>query len=91
MIPGSIVLLLILSHLLLHMDCHAVQMCDWPGVLYQSMLDSQAQPNWVNEISAKLSIVSVPVRAAEGHHQGADAEFASGKFLFAKVSVTGAL
>ena len=64
MIPGSIVLLLILSNLLLQMDCHAVQKCEWPGVLYQSMLDSHAQPNWVNEILAKLSIVSVPVRAA---------------------------
>jgi hypothetical protein len=46
MIPGSSVLLLILSNLLLQMDFHAVQMCEWLGVLYQSLLDSLAQPNW---------------------------------------------
>ncbi len=28
------------------MDFHAVQMCEWLGVLYQSLLDSLAQHNW---------------------------------------------
>jgi hypothetical protein len=65
MIPGSIVLLLILSNGHLQRDCHAVQKCEWPGVRRLSMLDSHAQPIWANEISAKLSKVSVPVRAAE--------------------------
>ncbi len=65
MIPGSTVLLLILSNFHLQRDFHASQNCEAPGVLLQSMLGSHVQPNWVKEISAKLSIVSVPVRSAE--------------------------
>jgi hypothetical protein len=49
MIPGSIVLLLILYSFLLQIDGHAVQRCECPGVLYQSMLDSHSQHNWLRD------------------------------------------
>jgi hypothetical protein len=65
MTPGSIALLWILPSFLPQMDCHAVQMREWPGVLCQPMFDLDPQPNWANEIAAKLSIVSVPVQTAE--------------------------